>query len=305
MRIQLIAALSIVLLGTIADARPKAVLTEKANEAVLAPKHKTLEPIMKPILSVKSIAMMPVGPGGTFAAGVHVMLDIRVKNTGTADSSGREQLQIQCRVLSGGPCPVTDSVKAIPAIPKGSDRSIVILAAPTTSPGIYEVTATPIGGTRGSGSQVTIEVKGKKLGPAGASPALGAAVLQTVKPDLQVEVRNPTSAGQKATIRVHNKSGTPTPQGSAFVVVTEIFGSCEAGKLVTSIPAAGAQQNVGVIPAGGYVDLQVQPASGPFGDTGCYYKIKARADTFHQVAETNEMNNSGQSLYCVQGASCY
>ncbi|MBW2396843.1 MAG: hypothetical protein JRG95_21555 [Deltaproteobacteria bacterium] len=311
MRIHLVVAVTIALLGTSAIARPKAeaVRDTPGTKAVLAPNGKTLKPIIKPVLSVKSIAKTPVEPGGHFKEGVHVSLDIRVKNTGSADSQGTEQLKIECKVVSGGACPVANSIQMIPAIPKGSDRSVILIAAQTTVAGTYTVTAWPVGGTRGSGAQVTIQVKGNRRIPAAAQPAggLGGAgeVLKTVRPDLQIEVINPSSAGQPATIRVHNKSGTPTPQGSSFVVMTEIIGSCEAGKLESKIATQGEQQNVGVLAANSHKDLYVKPASGAFGNMGCYYKIKARADTWQQIAELSETNNKGSSSYCPPGGSCY
>ncbi|MCP3984959.1 MAG: hypothetical protein GY723_11255 [bacterium] len=304
MRIHLIVAVVIALFGTHAIARPKAepARTTNGKKAVHAPKDDVLRPIARPVLSVKSIAKAPVEPGGSFKVGVHVMLDVRVKNTGTADSQGTEQLKIQCIVVSGGACPVTNSQQTIPPIPKGSDRSVILVAAQTTEPGTYKVTATPVGGARGSGSQVTIQVKGTKLAPGVFEPGKG---LELMRPDLQVDVINPTSAGQPATIRVHNKSNIPTPQGSSFVVKSEIIGSCEAGKLEAQIATQGAQQTVGVLGAQAHLDLHVQPASGPFGSTGCYYKIKSRVDSLGQVTESSETNNKGSSTYCPPGVSCY
>ena len=311
MRVHLIVAIAIALLGTSAIARPKAeaVRDTSGPKAVLAPNDKTLKPIARPVLSVKSIAKMPVEPGGHFKEGVHVSLDIRVKNTGNADSQGTEQLKIECKVVSGGTCPVANSVQTIPAISKGSDRSVILIAAQSTMAGTYTVTASPVGGARGSGAQTTIQVKSSTRIPAAAQPAggLGAAgkALKKLRPDLQIEVINPSSAGQPATIRVHNKSATPTPPGSNFVVMSEIIGSCEAGKLESKIAAQGEQQNVGVLGANSHKDLYVKPASGAFGNMGCYYKIKSRADTWQQVAELSETNNKGSSSYCPPGGSCY
>ena len=52
-------------------------------------------------------------------------------------------------------------MRSIPAIPKGSSRSVIYIAPDGAKPGTYQVTSWPVGGARGSGQQVTIEVKPK------------------------------------------------------------------------------------------------------------------------------------------------
>lgn len=130
-----------------------------------------------------------------------------------------------------------------------------------------------------------------------------AQVLKQVRPDLVVEVAAPTSPSQPAIATVRNVGTAPTQSG--FTVVSTIEGWCEAGKLKSQIATNDGSQNLDPIPAGSFRYVMVRPASQVWGNSGCYYRVSVRADSWEQIPETNETNNTGYAHFCPAGGTCY
>lgn len=128
-------------------------------------------------------------------------------------------------------------------------------------------------------------------------------VLTTLKPDLVVEVSNPSAPGQPAEAIVRNVGGAATQ--SSFTVVSTIESWCEVGKLKAPVPTNDGSQVLAPIPAGSFRYVFVRPSSQTWADNGCYYYVKVRADSWEQIAETNDTNNTGTAHFCPAGASCY
>ena len=105
--------------------------------------------------------------------------------------------------------------------------------------------------------------------------------------------------------KVHNKGGAPVP--ASFLTRVELELSCEAGKLVSQIPAQVEFPSVEPIPAGSFRYVMLLPQSGQWGDVGCYYRARLIADPWQTVSETSELNNKGSAHFCPPGASlgCY
>ncbi|MBW2244166.1 MAG: hypothetical protein JRH01_19455 [Deltaproteobacteria bacterium] len=82
-------------------------------------------------------------------------------------------------------------------IPVGQSRSFTLISALPSQPGIYQLRVSPIMGTRGSGAEVEIKIKGDKRIPAAA-----------MKPVTQPGALT-SGAGNKATPKLKRVPATP------------------------------------------------------------------------------------------------
>ncbi len=179
-----------------------------------------------------------------------------------------------------------------------------LLAAPAlsertaTTPSVQQKTPSPVANPAVQGVKKKAKVRGN------ATVLDSKKVMKMLLPDLALEVVPPTSPAGVAWVRIRNLGAG---EAKPFQVTAAIKGACEAGKLVTQIPASWTQKTQGPIPAGGQVQIQLKPSSGSWTASPCYYQISAKADPAQQLAETNDGNNNDTASYCnASGSSgCY
>lgn len=238
--------------------------------------------------------------------GQSIAIEIKVKNEGTAASSGEESLHFECEnAQSGGPpCPIGADQDPLPVLypppaPYNTGphtHSVQLLTVPTWKPGTYTlrvwITA-PRRRTRSEIYTATLQVKSKapKIDPAIAAKMkapLG------VMPDLKATVK--TFGGgtlYPVSVTVKNQGAGPSAATTFRMSCDEYIGAWVVGQCLSTIerpvPAIGAGQGANIeMPFA--PPLHCDPDPDPPDVEVC--KVKAVVDPANDVPESEEANNT-------------
>lgn len=113
-------------------------------------------------------------------AGAVLTLGVKVENSGSQASGDKYSLWLDCKPVSGGACPFSDSVRPLQSINAGSSYTASLTPGNSWSAGKYRISASVVDQSRNRTGvmETEITVAGAMAGPQGNGPMTN----QRVKP---------------------------------------------------------------------------------------------------------------------------